>query len=343
MKKIVIDTMGADRGIDVFVKGAILAREAYPNYKVVFVGNKEELEQSISKTNLDEYEIVDAKETFLNTDSPMDLVKGKNETSLVKGLETLKNDDECVAMISAGSTGGFLVGSIFRLGLIEGIKFPALASPMINIHEKWFALLDCGANLDIDAKTLLKFSKMGTALMKSAFGNLENPRVGLLNVGKEETKGNALAKEAYGLLKESNLNFIGNIEGHEIYLDKADVIACDGFVGNVVLKFAEGLAKTILKLIKEAIKDGGIFAKLGALLLMPTLKKLGKRLDVTEYGGAPLLGINGCCIISHGSSDAKSICSAIGVANGYVKSNVLGHICDALAKEEMVARDGGSK
>ena len=303
MKKIVIDTLGADKGIDVFVKGAILARETYPNYKVVFVGNKEELEQSISKTNLDEYEIVDAKESFLNTDSPMDLVKGKNETSLVKGLEALKNDDECVAMISAGSTGGFLVGSIFRLGLIEGIKFPALASPMINIHEKWFALLDCGANLDIDAKTLLKFSKMGTALMKSAFGNLENPRVGLLNVGKEETKGNALAKEAYGLLKESNLNFIGNIEGHEIYLDKADVIACDGFVGNIFLKGAEALSMVLEKIMLNFGKDDPN--------IIAASKYIHKNFNYNDEGAAIFLGPRKICLKAHGHATEHTILSAI--------------------------------
>ena len=204
-------------------------------------------------------------------------------------------------------------------------------------------LLDSGANVDSKPEHLVQGGVMGSLYVEHVFGK-KNPRVGLLKIGEEETKGNERVKTTYELLKTmDNINFIGNAEGRDVPKGNFDVVICDGFVGNVVLKFAEGLAKTILKLIKEAIKDGGIFAKLGALLLMPTLKKLGKRLDVTEYGGAPLLGINGCCIISHGSSDAKSICSAIGVANGYVKSNVLGHICDALAKEEMVARDGGSK
>lgn len=303
MKKIVIDTLGADRGIDVFVKGAILAKETYPDYMIVFVGNENELLPIIKESGLKEYEIVDAKEVFLNTDSPMDLVKGKDETSLVKGLVKLKNDDECVAMISAGSTGGFLVGSIFRLGLIEGVKFPALASPMINIHEKWFALLDCGANLDIDAKTLLKFAKMGTALMKSAFGNLENPRVGLLNVGKEETKGNAMAKEAYGLLKESNLNFVGNVEGHEIYLDKADVIACDGFVGNIFLKGAEALSMVLEKIMLNFGKDDPNIIKAS--------QYIHKNFNYNDEGAAIFLGPRKICLKAHGHATEKTILSAI--------------------------------
>jgi glycerol-3-phosphate acyltransferase PlsX len=164
--------------------------------------------------------------------------------------------------------------------------------------------------------------------------------VGLLNVGEEETKGNKKVQATYPMLKGMNsINFIGNVEGRDIPTGMADVVICDGFVGNIVLKFAEGLAVTLLDLIKDAIKNGGIFAKLGAVLVMPALKKLGKRLDVTEYGGAPLLGVNGCCIICHGSSDAKSICSAINVANEYVKNNVVDRIRDSIEKEEMLAND----
>ncbi|MBR6711311.1 MAG: phosphate acyltransferase, partial [Selenomonadaceae bacterium] len=184
---------------------------------------------------------------------------------------------------------------------------------------------------------------MGSLYAEHVFGK-EHPRVGLLNIGEEETKGNEQAKATYPLLANmSTIHFIGNAEGRDVPKGNFDVVICDGFVGNVVLKFAEGLAKTILKLIKEAIKDGGLLAKCGAFLLMPTLKKLGKRLDASEYGGAPLLGVNGCCIISHGSSNAKAICSAIGVANEYVKGNVLAHIRDTLAKEEIGSHDSEKK
>ena len=303
MKKIVMDVMGADKGLTPFVKGAELSNRQYPDYRIVFVGNKEVLEEEIKNASLINYEIVDAKEVFLNTDSPMDLVKGKDETSLVKALKLLKEDDECVAMVSAGSTGGFLVGSIFRLGLINGIKFPALASPMIKIHQKWFALLDCGANLDIDSKTMIKFAKMGTALMKSAFGNIENPRVGLINVGKEETKGNALAKESYQLLKESNLNFVGNIEGHEIYLDKADVLVCDGFVGNVFLKGAEALSQIIEQIIRNMVPNNEEVSK--------ACDFVHKNFNYNEEGAAVFLGPRKICLKAHGHASENTILSSI--------------------------------
>lgn len=254
----------------------------------------------------------------------MDLVKGKDETSLVKGLNLLKEDDECIAMISAGSTGGFLVGSIFRLGLIEGIRFPALASPMINIHEKWFALLDCGANLDVDAKSLLKFAKMGSALMKSAFGQIENPRVGLLNVGKEETKGNAVTKEAYPMFKESSLNFVGNIEGHEIYLDKADVITCDGFVGNVFLKGAEALSMVIEKIVYNFGKDD------------PNIQKacsyIHKNFNYNEEGAAIFLGPKKICLKAHGHATSNTIVSSIRFAVTLHEGNFIENIHKELGR-----------
>ena len=304
-KKIIIDVMGADNGIDVFVKGATLALKDFPDYEAVFVGHKDTIEKAIKDNNYPYCNIIDTDEIFLNTDSPMDLAVGdsKDNTSLVRGLKALREDDNNVAMISAGSTGGFLVGSITKLGLIQGIKYPALASPMINIHEKWFALLDCGANLDVDTKSMLNFAKMGTALMKSAFGNIENPRVGLLNVGKEETKGNKLTKETYQALKETSLNFIGNIEGHEIYLDKADVIVCDGFVGNVFLKGAEALSMVIEKIVSHFGKDDPN--------IQAACKYIHKNFNYNEEGAAVFLGPKKICLKAHGHATEHTIYSAI--------------------------------
>ena len=196
-------------------------------------------------------------------------------------------------------------------------------------------MLDSGANVDSKPEHLAQLGMMASVYAEHVFGK-ENPTVGLLNIGEEESKGNEQVKAAYELLKTmTTINFIGNIEGRDIPVGNADVVICDGFVGNIVLKFAEGLANMILGLIKEEIVSGGMTAKLGALLLTPTLKQLGKRLDATEYGGAPLLGVNGCCVISHGSSNAKAICSAIGAASDYVNSNVLGHIKAALEKQSI--------
>lgn len=269
---------------------------------------------------------------------PADAVRTKKDASVVVATRLVK-DGKCDAVLSAGSTGAAVTAAQLILRRIKGIGRPTIATPMPT-PKGVTLLLDSGANVDSKPVHLVQSGLMGSLYAQYVFG-VKEPRVGLLNIGEEETKGNEQAKATYQLLKNMHtIRFMGNAEGRDVPKGNFDVVICDGFVGNVVLKFAEGLAKTILKLIKEAVKNGGLLAKLGALLLMPTLKKLGKRLDVTEYGGAPLLGVNGCVIISHGSSNAKSICSAIGVAVDYVKGDVLAHIRDSLAKEEILTNDG---
>jgi glycerol-3-phosphate acyltransferase PlsX len=268
---------------------------------------------------------------------PADAVRTKKDSSVVVATKLVK-DGECDAVLSAGSTGAAVTAAQLILKRIRGIGRPTIATP-IPTTKGVTLMLDSGANVDSKPIHLVQSGMMGSIYAEYVFG-IKNPRVGLLNIGEEETKGNEQAKETYPLLKAmKTINFCGNAEGRDIPKGNFDVVICDGFVGNVVLKFAEGLAKTIMKLIKEAIKDGGILAKLGALLLMPTLKKLGKRLDASEYGGAPLLGVNGVCIISHGSSNAKSICSAIGVANDYVNGKVLEHIRETLEQEEVLMKE----
>ncbi|WP_296923067.1 phosphate acyltransferase PlsX, partial [uncultured Megamonas sp.] len=216
---------------------------------------------------------------------------------------------------------------------------PSIATPIPTGKGSVTLLLDSGANVDCKPKHLCQSALMGSIYAKCMLGK-ENPAVGLLNIGEEATKGNEQAQATYPMLKGMNtINFQGNAEGRDIPTGHFDVVVCDGFVGNIVLKFAEGLAKTLVGLAKDAIKKGGILAKLGALLLMPALKKLGKDIDVSEYGGAPLLGVNGCCIISHGSSNAKSICSAIRQACEFVKNDVLTQIRDNIDKEEIWSHD----
>ncbi len=341
--KIAVDAMGGDFAPKQIVIGAVQAAKKY-GCEIVLVGDENAIHGILKQEEGWErlgITVHHASEVIGMEEHPADAVRTKKDSSIVVATRLVK-DGVCDAVLSAGSTGAAVTAAQLILKRIRGVGRPAIATPMPT-PKGVTLLLDSGANVDSKPEHLVQGGVMGSLYVEHVFGK-KNPRVGLLNIGEEETKGNEQVKATYELLKTmDNINFIGNAEGRDVPKGNFDVVICDGFVGNVVLKFAEGLAKTILKLIKEAIKDGGIFAKLGALLLMPTLRKLGKRLDVTEYGGAPLLGINGCCIISHGSSDAKSICSAISVANGYVKSNVLGHICDALAKEEMVARDGGSK
>jgi len=341
--KIAVDAMGGDFAPEQIVFGAVRAARKY-QCEIVLVGDESailsvlEREKGWESLNIT---IHHASEVIGMGEHPADAVRTKKDASVVVATQLVK-DGECDAVLSAGSTGAAVTAAQLILKRIRGIGRPTIATPMPT-PKGVTLLLDSGANVDSKPEHLVQSGMMGALYAEHVFGKA-NPRVGLLNIGEEETKGNEQAKATYQLLKTmQTINFIGNAEGRDVPKGNFDVVICDGFVGNIVLKFAEGLAKTILKLIKEAIKDGGIFAKLGALLLMPTLKKLGKRLDVTEYGGAPLLGVNGCCIISHGSSNAKSVCSAIGVANEYVKSNVLGHIRDALTKEEMLAKDGESR
>jgi glycerol-3-phosphate acyltransferase PlsX len=272
---------------------------------------------------------------------PADAVRTKKDASVVVATRLVK-EGKCDAVLSAGSTGAAVSAAQLILRRIKGIGRPTIATPMPT-PKGVTLLLDSGANVDSKPEHLVQSGIMGSIYAEYVFGR-EKPRVGLLNIGEEETKGNEQAKATYQILKTMHtINFQGNAEGRDIPKGNFDVVICDGFVGNVVLKFGEGLAKTIMKLIKDAVKEGGILPKLGALLLMPTLKKLGKKLDASEYGGAPLLGVNGCCLISHGSSNAKAICSAIGVAKDYVEGSVLTHIQEALQEEEQLVTDGSKE
>ena len=324
--KLAVDAMGGDKAPEEIVKGAVQAAKKFP-CEIILVGDENKIREFLK----DESDIKNlplsikhAGEVVEMGEHPADAVRNKKDSSIVVATRMVK-DGECDAVLSAGSTGAAVAAAQLILKRIPGIGRPAIATP-IPTPKGVTLMLDSGANVDSKPEHLVQSGIMGALYAEHVFG-VKNPKVGLLNIGEEETKGNEQAKEAYQLLQNAkNINFCGNAEGRDIPEGHFDVVVCDGFVGNIVLKFAEGLALTILKLIKEAVADGGISAKVGALLLTPTLKSLAKRLDVSEYGGAPLLGVNGCCVISHGSSDAKSICSAIKAAGEYVNGNVLEHI-----------------
>jgi glycerol-3-phosphate acyltransferase PlsX len=318
--------MGGDNAPEEIVKGAVDAAKKF-SCEIVLVGKELKISEVLREIpdwqNLP-ITIKHAEEVIGMNEHPADAVRNKKNSSIVVATQMVKRG-ECDALVSAGSTGAAVAAAQLILKRINGIGRPAIATP-IPTPNGVTLLLDSGANVDSKPEHLVQSGIMGALYAEHVLGK-KNPKVGLLNIGEEETKGNEQAKEAYQLFsKMKNINFFGNAEGRDIPTGKFDVIVCDGFVGNVVLKFGEGLATTIFKLIKEAIDEGGIYAKFGALLLMPTLKELAKKLDASEYGGAPLLGVNGCCIISHGSSDAKAICNAIGLANNYVNNNVLEHI-----------------
>ena len=314
--KLALDAMGGDNAPAEIVKGALDAVKKYP-CEIVLVGN----ETVITEILNEEPDWKDFPITIKHTDEviemnehPADAVRNKKNSSIVVATQLVKSG-ECDAVLSAGSTGAAVTAAQLILKRIHGIGRPTIATP-IPTSEGVTLLLDSGANVDSKPEHLVQSGIMGALYAEHVLGK-KNPTVGLLNIGEEETKGNEQVKETYQILKNmTTINFAGNAEGRDITTGKFDVIICDGFVGNVVLKFAEGLASTIFKLIKEAIDAGGIAAKFGAVLLMPTLKELSKKLDASEYGGAPLLGVNGYCIISHGSSDAKSICNAISVGAG---------------------------
>lgn len=328
--KIAVDAMGGDYAPEQIVIGALQAAKKY-TCEIILVGDEAQIKDILS-TDPDWQElpitIRHTSEVVEMGEHPADAVRNKKDSSIVVATEMVKTG-ECDAVFSAGSTGAAVAAAQLILKRIHGIGRPAIATP-IPTPKGVTLMLDSGANVDCKPEHLVQLGMMGSIYTEHVFGK-KNPKVGLLNIGEEETKGNEQVKATYQLFKEMKMiNFAGNAEGRDIPNGHFDIVVCDGFIGNVVLKFGEGLAKMILKLIKEAVEEGGFAAKAGALLLMPTLKKLGKRLDVTEYGGAPLLGVDGYCVIGHGSSEAKSVCSAIGAANDYVHSNVLGHIKTAL-------------
>ena len=324
--KIAVDAMGGDKAPEEIVKGAVQAVKKY-SCEIILVGDENKIREFL-KDDPDiknfPLTIKHAGEIIEMGEHPAEAVKNKKDSSIVVATRMVK-DGEADAVLSAGSTGAAVTAAQLILKRIHGIGRPAIATP-IPSPKGVTLMLDSGANVDSKPEHLVQSGIMGALYAEHVFG-IKNPKVGLLNIGEEDTKGNELVKEAYKLFQDvKTINLCGNAEGRDIPEGHFDVVVCDGFVGNVVLKFGEGLALTILKLIKEAIEDGGIAAKVGALLLTPALTSLAKRLDVSEYGGAPLLGVEGCCVIGHGSSDAKSICNAIGVAANYVKGNVLEHI-----------------
>ena len=337
--KIAVDAMGGDYAPREIVFGAVRAARKF-DCEIVLVGDEEKIRHVLSREKDWKKLPITIRPTtqvIEMGEHPADAVRQKKDSSIVVATRMVK-DGECDAVLSAGSTGAAVTAAQLILKRIKGIGRPTIATPMPT-PKSLTLLLDSGANVDSKPEHLIQSALMGSIYAEYVYGR-KNPRVGLLNIGEEETKGNEQAKATYALLKQMHtINFCGNAEGRDVPKGNFDVVICDGFVGNVVLKFAEGLAKTLVKLVKEAIEEGGLLPKLGAFLILPTLKKLGKRLDVTEFGGAPLLGVNGCCIICHGSSNAKSICSAIGVANDYVKGDVLTHIRDTLLQEEKLMNE----
>ncbi len=306
---IALDCMGGDNAPGEIVKGAVLAANENKDMLIKLVGREDDIKKELEKyPSSDKLEIVDAKEVIETGEPPVAAIRKKKDSSLVKCMYMVKKG-EADAMVSAGSTGANLVGGHVIIGRIKGVERPPLA-PLIPTKTGFSLLIDCGANVDARPSHLLQFAKMGSVYMENVVG-VKNPKVALVNIGAEEEKGNALVKETYSLLKEmEGINFIGNIEARDIPNGDADVIVCDAFVGNVILKLYEGVASVLIDKIKGSMMNS-IKTKIGALLIKKDLKKTLKGFSLEEHGGAPLLGLNGLLVKTHGSSKAIEIENSI--------------------------------
>ncbi len=333
--KIAVDVMGTDYGPKELVLGAVNAVKAY-GCETVLVGDEKIIRDLLVQYHADKepkITIHHASEVIAMNEHPAIAVKSKKDASIVVAAKLLRNK-ECDALVSSGSTGAAVAAALFGVGRIKGVERPAIATPIPSLKGTT-VVLDSGAKVDAKPEHMVQSAIMGTVYAEKIL-KISEPKVGLLNIGEEETKGNEQALATYPLLKRAGniINFIGNVEGRDINKGTVDVVVCDGFVGNVVLKFGEGLAGAIMTLVKEAIMSGGIFAKLGGLLIKPALRKLKKRLDPAEYGGALLLGIRAPFVICHGSSKAKAITNAIHVAMEFADQDVVHIIADKIAESQ---------
>ncbi|MDU6296938.1 phosphate acyltransferase PlsX [Clostridium celatum] len=328
--RIAIDGMGGDNAPQAVVDGVIKAINEYSDLEFYITGPEEIIKEELHKQNYegDKITVVNATEVISNNEHPARAIKRKKDSSLCKALELVK-EKTCDAVISAGSTGAFLTGCTLIVGRIKGVKRPAL-TPIMPGKNGPFMIVDAGANVDCKPEYLVQFAYMGKEYYKGVLKG-ENPSIGLVNIGAEEEKGNDLTKNTHKLLKEEdNLNFIGNIEPRDITTGNTNVLVCDGFVGNTILKMYEGTASTVLKIIVEEMLSSGAKAKIGAFLLKPVFKSIKKKFDYKEYGGAPFLGVDGICIKAHGSSDGKAIKNAIRQSKDFHDNKVLDKIKEQL-------------
>lgn len=338
--KIAVDAMGGDYAPEETVLGAIEAVHAY-SLDVVLVGEEIKIRRLLEKHGAADnihIAVVHAGQVIEMHEHPAQAIRKKKDASILVATRLVK-EGKCDAVVAPGSTGAAVSAALLGLGRIKGIERPCIATP-IPSKKGITVLLDSGANANSKPKHLIEGAIMGSHYAKYILG-INKPQVGLLNIGEEASKGNELCQATYPVLEQlKTISFFGNVEGRDIPEGTVDVVVCDGFVGNVILKFGEGMALFIIKLVKEAIKNSGFIAKLGALAVYPALKTLKKRLDFTEYGGAPLLGVNGSFIICHGSSKAKAIKNAIRVADELVVQDVVGHIRKSIEEEQVEQYDG---
>ena len=331
--RVAVDAMGGDNAPGEIVKGAVEAVQAEKDIKVFLVGRQDAVNAELAKYTYDKekIEVVHAEEVIEMAEPPVNAIRKKKQSSLVIGMNMIKHQ-EADAIVTAGSTGATLVGGQVLVGRIKGIERPPLA-PLVPTEKGVSLLIDCGANVDARPSHLVQFAQIGSIYMENIVG-IKNPRVAILNIGAEEEKGNQLVKETFPLLKECpGINFIGSIEAREIPHGGADVIVCEAFAGNIVLKLYEGVAATLLSKVKEGLMSS-LRSKIGALLIKPALKQTLKSFDASQSGGAPLLGLNGLVVKTHGSAKAIDVKNSILQCVTFKQQDINGKIKEHIIVEK---------
>lgn len=330
MPKIAIDVMGGDHAPDEVIKGCIKASKEIDS-ELVLVGNEAVINDKLKNYSYDanKIHIVHAEEVIDMHDAPVQAIRSKRNSSMVIGFNLLKSK-EVDAFVSAGNTGALLAGATLLVGRIKGVERPALA-PLLPTKRGYSLLIDCGANMDCKPSYLVQFARMGTVYMQQCL-NVSQPKVGLINIGVEAEKGNQLVKDTYQLLSEDHqINFIGNVEARDIPNGEADILVCDAFVGNVVLKFMEGFGLWIFSALKKEFTRS-LRSKLGALLLKKGIYNIKSKFDYSEQGGAPLLGVNGLVVKTHGSSKEKEIYYTLLQTNKFIENGLINKIANHLSQ-----------
>ena len=339
-KKIIVDGYGGDNEPKEVIKGIKKALDEIADLKVVVTGKSDELHGLILENGMEKYdrlEVIDAKDVITNDDVPTVAIKQKTDSSLVKAFEALKNNEDAIGLVSAGSTGAVLTGGFLKIGRIKGVSRPVLAPIIPTVAGTPVILTDSGANMDCKPLNLVHFALMASKYAEIMFG-IEKPRVALLSVGTEDHKGNELVKKTFPYMKEIGINFVGNMEARDLLSGDFDVVVADGFAGNVALKTCEGTLKALLSILKSDIKSH-TSSKIGYLFMKGTFKRLRAKFDYDKYGGSPFLGINKLVIKCHGSSKAESFYQSIKQAYTLGQSNIVQSVAESVNSVQIKIED----
>ncbi|WP_091220423.1 phosphate acyltransferase PlsX [Paenibacillus sp. BC26] len=328
--RIAIDAMGGDHAPSLIVKGALEAALEWPAVHLILVGDTAQIETHLGSKRPSNIEILHAEDVIGPDDEPVKAVRRKKNSSMVMAGQLVR-EGKAEAMLSAGNTGALMTTGLLVVGRMEGIERPALVTMLPTMDDKGVLALDLGANMDAKPEHLLQYAIMGS-IYRSKMNGMDKPRVGLLNVGTEAMKGNELTKAAYELLETAPIHFIGNVEARDVLVRNCDVLICDGFAGNIMLKAMEGTAGTLFKTMRDVFTSS-LLSKLAAAIVQPKLRALRNKMDYKEHGGAPLLGVNGLVVKCHGSSDVKAVKNAVRQAKLAIESNLISSIAAEISRK----------